>query len=70
MVSAVSITASGRISKLFFDDGGERSLLIVLTALAIPVGVAGIIYQALLNGLRVVGPLVKARPLIATNVPG
>lgn len=61
LISAVSILLSGHISDILFDDGGERRLLVVLVALAVPIGVAGVIYQALLNGLRVVGPLVKAR---------
>ncbi|MFK7941678.1 MAG: hypothetical protein AB8B85_02010 [Paracoccaceae bacterium] len=61
LVSAGSILASAQISDLLFDDGGDRRLLVVVVAVAIPVGVAGIIYQALLNGLRIVGPLVKAR---------
>lgn len=61
LVSAVSILASGHVSDLLFDDGGARRRLIVVVALAVPIGVAGLMYQALLNGLRVVGPLVRAR---------
>ncbi|ATI44034.1 hypothetical protein CBW24_17990 (plasmid) [Pacificitalea manganoxidans] len=61
LVTAVSVLASDRVSDLLFDDGGERRQLIVLVALAVPIGVAGLIYRALLNGLRVVGPLVRAR---------
>ena len=62
-VSALSILFSERISHILFDDNGASAHLVAVVAVAVPLGVAAIIYQALLNGLRIVGPLVKARML-------
>jgi O-antigen/teichoic acid export membrane protein len=60
---ALSVLLSNQISHFLFNDKGERASLVALIALGVPFGVAGTIYQGLLNGLRVIGPLVRARML-------
>ncbi|MBW8312214.1 MAG: oligosaccharide flippase family protein [Rhizobium sp.] len=61
VTSGVGILLSPLISDLLFDDGGERSKLVVLVLLGVPVAVSGLVYRSLLNGTQSVRQLTVAR---------
>ena len=61
LVAALGVVFSTTISDLVFADGGQRSYLVALILLSVPLAAAGQNYRALLNSGRAVGSLVKAR---------
>lgn len=61
LVAGIAVTFSELISDYIFADGGNRSELVVLVSLGVPVAVAGQVYRAALNAGRHVRRIVVVR---------
>lgn len=68
LLAAAGVIAAPWLSDLLLDDGGRHAYLVRLVLLAVPIGVSGSVYRALLSASRAVGELVRAQ--IISDVGG
>lgn len=68
LLAALGVVLAPWLSGLLLNDGGEHASLVRLILLAVPIGVSGQIYRALLSAARGVSQLVKTQ--IASDVGG
>lgn len=68
LLAAAGVIAAPWLSGLLLDDDGRHADLVRLVLLAVPIGVSGSVYRALLSASRAVGELVRAQ--IISDVGG